>query len=347
MRWRSCRIETGRRNDLHAPATRTRRTHALGHRLRIALATGIVAAASAVIAAGTASPPLIVVDESCEPSVRTLFERRGATPGIVIYQDSIDPDNDGRFNPQVLQAALDLYVPRRFEGTVCLDWEGNSYMYLTGSSQSAAHVLAVNQFIAAINFARTARPMAKFGFYNLPMSSYTQDQNWYDMANGIKPIIDASDVLFPSVYDMYATGQLYTNPSDDLNYVSGSVKLALDMAHGKPVYPFVWPRYNMTNSTYGMRLIPEAEFKSHVAAVFSPQVNGHRADGVVWWGADRHFRWLSKQNFPITHPLYKLSQQCKAAFAAEILPGETDEQYFTRIHQKTLRQLAEVMAALP
>ena len=98
-------------------------------------------------------------------------------------------------------------------------------------------------------------------------------------------------------------------------------RLAMELSEGKPVYPYIWHRYPDFNPVQGYRLIPAAELKAQVAAVFETNLDGRRADGVMWWGADQYFYWMAT--------------------------GETAAQYFTRIHKRTIKLFAEVLNALP
>jgi hypothetical protein len=190
------------------------------------------------------------------------------------------------------------------------------------------------------------RPLAQFGYYGLPMSSFIRDENWVNSQLALQPIYDQSDILFPSVYDFYASGQAYASVTDDLSRVRGTVEMALRVSNGKPVYPYIAARYHESNAQYGMYLIPGDEFKQHVAEVFASRYGDRRVAGVVWWGADRYYLWLSRQEFPAWHPLRALSLQCRAMFSYEFYPGETDERHFTRIHKAILKRLTEVISAV-
>jgi hypothetical protein len=177
------------------------------------------------------------------------------------------------------------------------------------------------------------------------MSEYwNRNEAWRQRNFALAPIVAASDCLFPSVYDFYKSYESpYHDPRADLLYVSESVKMALEMSGGRPVYAYVWPRYHESNPVYGYHLIPGAEFKSHVAAVFLAQYKGDRPDGIVWFGADHYFRWFSQQHYPTFHPHYNLAAYLNDMFEAEIPNNMTDDAYFTSIHKKTLRQLWEVI----
>src|SRR4051812_33187005 len=124
------------------------------------------------------------------------------------------------------------------------------------------HDNEIPEFVRAIQYAKTIRPNAKFGFYSLPITQlYDRNQAWRDHEASLAPIYQASDCLFPSVYKFYPDNQPLFGATEDHAYVRESVKLALQLANGKPVYPYVWPRYHNSNQQLGYKLIPEAEFK--------------------------------------------------------------------------------------
>jgi hypothetical protein len=316
------------------------------------VSVGVIVAALSVPqpASGVGGPALaLFVNEEVTDAVRSQFLQRCASEAIIINQGHFDPDNNGRFEHRraFRQAMTDL-VPQNYSGPVCLDWEGAGFAGLRARAGSVMHTQTLQAYLDVIALARELRPKSQLGYYNIPMKEYwNRDEAWRQRNLALQPIVDASDCLFPSVYDFYKSNEsVYHDPLEDLRYVRECVHMALEMSEGRPVYPYVWPRYHNSNPTNGLRLIDGAEFKSHVAAVFETEFRGDRADGVVWWGADRYFRWLSLQSFPPHHPDYFLNLQCRNVFNAEIPPNTSDDAHFTTIHRRTLRQLSEVIRSV-
>jgi hypothetical protein len=154
-------------------------------------------------------------------------------------------------------------------------------------------------------------------------------------------------VLFPSCYDTNKSNESpQHSPAEDLEVNRDCVKMALRYASGKPVYCYIWPRWHDSNAQWGFKLIHEPEFKEHVKSCFQTSWNGDRADGIVWWGADRYYRNIALQNLSPGHPLYALNQRLIGIFNAEIPPGVSDEEHFNTIHARTLNQLDAVLDSL-
>ena len=319
---------------------------------------GVAAALIALAVSGESllawpsSPPQgkFFVNETVTAAVSTQYVQKGASQGIIIYQhDGIDLNNDAFLDERAFRDAIRRMVPTTYTGPVCLDWEGRAMDYLVGPTTPVLFSRTVAEYVKAAEIFKSMRPSAKVGFYGLPARPYhVQDElAVHQRAMALKPIINKVDHVYPSVYSMYALGEQFFLPSENIEYVRDTVALALELADGKPVFAYVWPRYFDGNPNVGLKLIPATDFQNHVKEVFNVSHNGKRATGLVWWGADPYWRFLSKQNYAPTHPLYVLSQRAKAVFAVEIQPNETDSQHFTKIHKITLTQLASVIQNAP
>jgi hypothetical protein len=309
------------------------------------LAMALALVSSAVIAQSVTNPRVFVV-ETVTRQVQSQFPQRGAVQSYLISEGSFDPDDNGRFeHEQLFRQVFTNYIPADYTGAVCLNWEGQGMAGLRAPIGSTYQRETIRSYVQLLSLAKELRPNAQIGFYNLPMREYwNRDQAWRDRNLSLQIIIDASDCLFPSIYDFYKTGEWSGHdPKSDLLYVQECVGMALEMANGKPVYPYISPRYHLSNYVYGMQLIPGAEFKSHIGAAFDVAYKGDRADGLVWWGADRYYRWLGRQNYPPAHPQFWVSYVCRRVFDAEISQTASDDSHFTTIHRKTLRQISDVI----
>jgi hypothetical protein len=301
---------------------------------------------------GTQPPPgpgsnglRFFVTEQLYPQVENLMPQHNAIRLLTAYQGCMDANDDGLFDGMaVMQEYFDDWVPANYDGPLCLDWEGTAAHYLVGNNLELRE-RTVQQFVIALNAARQLRPSAKVGMYGLPIREYwNRNQAWRDREHSFAPIYNASDCVFPSVYDLYKNGESpFHNAEMDITYVREMVEMALEMSQGKPVYPFVWPRFHTSNPESGFELIPVAELKSHAAAIFDGDYQGDRADGLVWWGGDQWFYSYSQENVPPGSPDYEVHQLMQQVFAEEFLPGETAVEHFTIIHTRTLRQLGEVV----
>jgi hypothetical protein len=309
------------------------------------LAMAVALVSSAVVAQSVTNPRLFVV-ETVTRQVQSQFPQRGAVQSYLVTQGAFDPDDNGLFeHPDLFRQMFTNYIPADYTGAVCLNWEGQGMAKLVAPIGSTIQRNTMKSYVEVLTLAKELRPNARIGYYNLPMREYwNRDQAWRNRNLSLQPIIDASDCLFPSIYDFYQTGEWAGHdPNADLRYVREVVGIALEMAQGKPVYPYVSPRYHASNYENGLKLIPAAEFKSHIHEAFEANYQGDRADGLVWWGADRYYRWLGLQNYPTTHPQFWISYVCRRVFDAEISPTSTDDAHFTNIHRRTLRQISDVI----
>lgn len=286
------------------------------------------------------------VNENLYPQVEAMLPQHGAERSIILGQAVMDLNDDAIFDGTAsMQFYLDFLVPMDFDGPLCLDWEGLAAAYLTGPSDQLRSQ-TVQQFVLALEACKQLRPNAQVGMYGLPINEYfNHGPSWLAREQQFAPIYEASDCIFPSVYDFYKDGEWDGHDAErDATYVREVVEMAMRMGAGKPVYPYVWRRWHTANAVWGMQLIPESEFKPHVAAILEADYNGDKADGVVWWGADLYWRNISLQNIVPGDPLYGWHVFLLQIFNNEIPPGDTDVEHFTSVHTDTLLQIAEVIA---
>jgi hypothetical protein len=281
-----------------------------------------------------------------DSTVKALYPENYAKDTITIYQGAIDPDNNGVFDtPETLTEHLNLYVPLDYKGQVTLDWEGAGIAGLETPIGSPIHQQTVEQYVLAIQAAKALRPNAKFGFYGLPIGRYyDRNQEWIDNALALQPIFDASDCLFPSIYDLYKSNESpQHDPQIDLEVTTDCTKLALRVANGKPVFPYIYHRYHDSNATWGFILIADDEMADNAKAAFDAVWEGDKADGMIWWGADQYYLWMSQQNYSPSHPNYDQSQRWQDVFAAEIPSGMTGDEWFTQLHTHILTLLGPIL----
>lgn len=96
---------------------------------------------------------------------------------------------------------------------------------------------------------------------------------WRKENDRIQPLADRVDILFPS---------LYTSDDEDIarweTRANATLQEARRLAHGKPVYPFLWPQYAGTNHPLSLRYMPASQWARELEVVRK------NADGVVIWG---------------------------------------------------------------
>jgi hypothetical protein len=95
---------------------------------------------------------------------------------------------------------------------------------------------------------------------------------WRKENDRIQPLADRVDILFPS---------LYTDDEDIGKWqkrADATLQEARRLAHGKPVYPFLWPQYAGTNRPFSLMYMPASQWTRELEVV------SRNADGVVIWG---------------------------------------------------------------
>lgn len=201
-----------------------------------------------------------------------------------LSQRPIDHDNDGRLDEdgERLRRWIRANLPPDAR-LLILDWEG-PWMETLKDSESPEFDRAVADGVRALQIVKEERPDVLTGFYSLPPRIY-----WGIDANrdkieasldGMRPIMDASDLICPSLYDFYPGGG-----EGDERYVKTNVRWALEAANGQPVLPWIWHRWHVS-SPQRLGLIPIDEYKQHLRWALSVEVDGTRVDGFVVWNRD-------------------------------------------------------------
>ena len=118
---------------------------------------------------------------------------------------------------------------------------------------------AIERLVTIIGWAKEAAPRSQIGLYGeLPVRDYWVTRNdpgsekylaWQGANDFLGPLAAAVDVVFPSIYTFYA--------DDEANWVKyAEANLAEARRYGKPVMPFVWPRYHDSNAALKGQGIP-------------------------------------------------------------------------------------------
>jgi hypothetical protein len=146
-----------------------------------------------------------------------------------------------------------------------------------------------NYLISIINTIKRVRPDIKVGYYGiLPIRDYhtpvranpVQVANWHTLNNRLSPLADVVDIIFPSLYTFYA------NSRDWKIYAKANIEEA--KKYGKPVIPFLWPQYHVSNNFRGLTFINGEYWKTQLETVYQ------NADGVIiWtpWGQQLQTKW--------------------------------------------------------
>jgi hypothetical protein len=156
------------------------------------------------------------------------LEQYGLTKSNILYADKASKHAIavGRVPDETTFKML-LAQHDQAPGPVVLDFED---LYLTGSPAKAAFHAQVLTMLAA--WAHQVAPGKVIGFYGL--LGHT-DQRYLQLARQIALLQDA---FFPSLYTFD------DNRSAWQQRLLDDMRLAREIAPGKPVYPYIWPQYH-------------------------------------------------------------------------------------------------------
>jgi len=197
------------------------------------------------------------------------------------------------YTPTLNEAAFRGRITKAFpdsnaSGIGALDWEGSAFSRLrNGDPESDDYKAGLNQYIKAIQIAKSMRPNVKFGFYALPFIDRDADyQKWND---AVGPLLQQCDVFFPSLYQYYP--QSSRRGDKESSYVRNNMTNVLKLAaqYNKMVMPFIWHRLYPDNKEHGLTLISESEFEKRVQYLATTQYQGKGIDGIVWWSSDNYY----------------------------------------------------------
>lgn len=230
-------------------------------------------------------PTRVYINEELSPENLALAQSLKMKPAYIAYEWTLDRDNDGIWDgPQQADEWL-ASVPTNAE-MITLDWESNA-IELVKHGDSAQ----IAEWLKALNYLKSKRPAAKFGFYDIPSTRYyTRDGSWDVEASNYKPIVDAVDILMPSLYDFYPdTTTANHTEQEDLDFVKWNIEKTLALSD-KPTYLYVWHRFHSNGySDDHSTVIPAQEFINFVQTAANTSVNGKKIKGIIWWGSDLGF----------------------------------------------------------
>ena len=245
------------------------------------------------IAQSHANLPVYVCMADINDSTRKVLASMGYrfTTLIDWYTPTLD---EAAFRDRIEKAIPDPNAT----GIGALDWEGSAFSRLrTGDPGSDDYKAGLNQYIKAIQIAKSMRPNVKFGFYALPFINRDADyQKWND---AIAPLLQECDIFFPSLYQYYPQSSKTGGRESD--YVKGNLTECLRLAskYNKMVMPFIWHRLYPDNKEHGLTLISQSGFNKRVKYIVTTQYQGKGIDGMVWWSSDNYY--YSQKNPTMQH----------------------------------------------
>lgn len=294
--------------------------------------------------AGAGAPPIIVGDLDDDPDVRRRYAELGLEPIFTVGTRHFDPQKTERWqDPGPINRYLDQTVPPSFAGYICLDWEGEALKALAAGPGNPEFQRVLDDFVRLARHVKSKRPRAKVGYYSIPVREYWhQDAAWRDASLALGPLVEACDVFFPSCYDFYSDATSLKIKERDKAKFSELVRLALEVAGSKPVLPFVNPRYHHSSKKVGGQVIPDDEFINHIRNLASVEYDGRRIAGVVAWGREKYYHRQAFAKRP--DGSYKNNddrwKRRRAAYASDLRPGETIDQFCRRRNAHVYRMLS-------
>ncbi|ASU35131.1 hypothetical protein MuYL_3246 [Mucilaginibacter xinganensis] len=145
--------------------------------------------------------------------------------------------------------------------------------------------------------AKTLRPNVKWGYYAVPFSRYYNRSKLGDDLSKIEPLLKECDVFFPSFYQNYKDGSIGRDDNEKFAFENLNAILPVAQRMHKPVLPFVWYRYHVSNRNIGLQLIPSDEFEKYLNSILSVNYNGKKVSGLVCWSVDSYY--FKKKSKPL------------------------------------------------
>jgi hypothetical protein len=286
--------------------------------------------------------PQILSNLDDPPEVAAQRDRWRVGSALIMYQDGFDPRGVGVWShADATDRWLANNVPEDYDGVLVLDWEGGVMEHLRAGPSDPGFGRAVREMVRLLEHVKLRRPAAVVGYYGLPFVEYWgQGRWWRESAAAMRPVFDASDALFPSVYDYY--GQ---HPERDHERFSALVRLALEHSGGKPVFMYTYHRYDHWDPEWRFRRIGRDEYVAHISKLMNVEFNGRRPAGVIAWGMERYFyrAAFARAAGGSYAQVGAFWDRVRDTYAAEMDTGETIDEYATRLHPYVYCLLSEAV----
>jgi hypothetical protein len=286
--------------------------------------------------------PLILSNLDDPPEVAAERGTWHVREALIMYQDDFDPQGLGVWtDPEATDRWIEDNVPVGYDGVLVLDWEGGVMEHLRAGPSDPGFAQTVLEMVLLLRHVRFQRPAATVGYYGLPFVEYWgQGRWWRDTTAAMEPIFEASDALFPSVYDYYGR-----HPDRDHERFSALIMLALEHADGKPVFMYTYHRYDHWDPEWRFRRIARDEYVNHIAHLMNVEFNGRRPAGVIAWGMERYFYRAAFARAADGSYAQKggFWDRVREAYIREMGTGESIDEYLARLHPYVYCLLSEAV----
>lgn len=236
--------------------------------------------AALLLAVSALSPPCADAGASFPVFDALLYKNKpdlaqyGLSPLRMVYAQEIWAGAESRDNPNTAKIAevAGKIVPGSL---VCVDIE---HWSVTGRTSAVKESIA--KYATVMSVMKWNSPTVKAGFYGvLPIRDYWRAigskgkkgfDEWRRQNLKIRQLADSVDVVFPSLYTLYA------DQSGWEEYAIRNLQEA--RKYGKPVYAFLWPQYHDMNKQLKGQYIPVDFWRLQL------ETCRKYADGIVIWG---------------------------------------------------------------
>ena len=141
---------------------------------------------------------------------------------------------------------------------------------------------SLSKYMTVLHWFKEAAPGLLVGYYGTPPlrdywrainpPTHKERQALTEDNDRLKPLAEAVDILFPSLYTFY------TDQGGWVRYAYGQIAEARRCANGKPVYVFLWPQYHDSNRTLAGTFLPADYWRLEL------ETAKQYADGIILWG---------------------------------------------------------------
>ncbi|MCA0381130.1 MAG: hyaluronidase [Bacteroidetes bacterium] len=227
--------------------------------------------------------------ENLPPAVKAFQKKQNIKSIPILYASDFDPEDDGVADEVMLHNAIHRKIPdSNYQGIAVIDWEDPGFPLLEkGDVQSTAFQQTIAKYLRVLQLCKQARPKASWGYYGIPFTSYWDSATVLNINKRIDPLINAVDVLLPSLYNYYPDNTPQTN--NKAYYTANAMAMAaMAKENQKQCYIFIWHRYHPSNQDVGLQLLPKTVFARHIQWM-KTAASPLSFDGFIWWGADDYY----------------------------------------------------------
>jgi hypothetical protein len=151
---------------------------------------------------------------------------------------------------------------------------------------------SIKKYQAIIQWFKMPEPTLKVGLYGVPpIRDYWDSLQevgspryvaWQKENDNLASVAHLADVLFPSVYTFYEDRTGWSK------YAVAQIKEARRYAGGKPIYVFLWPQYESSDSKLANTFLPGDYWRMEL------ETARKYADGIVIWCCSNRQAWDDK-----------------------------------------------------